>query len=48
MIHYIYDLAPTSNSGNAAMWQDYITKLVLIVIIHSNDRRQHDALYTVI
>ena len=23
MIQYIYDITPTSNSANAAMWQDY-------------------------
>ena len=27
MIQYIYDIAPTSNSANAAMWQDYISIL---------------------
>ena len=42
MIQYIYNITPTSNSANAAMWQDYISNLILIIIIYSNYRRQHD------
>ena len=33
MIQYIYNITPTSNSANAAMWQDYISKLILSVYI---------------
>ena len=39
MIQYIFAITPRSNSANAAMWQDYISKLILIVIIYSNCKR---------